>query len=77
MSEHEHNHSGEHHHEHHEFKGQKKEFKHLHHPKRLANESQEKYHARRKHSQEVIKESLKGKLIWDSKNQGTYRAKVA
>jgi hypothetical protein len=70
MSEHEHNHAHEH--EHHEFKGQKKEFKHLHNPKRLSNESYEKYQARRAHSHEVVSESVHGKLIWNSR-QGTYR----
>jgi hypothetical protein len=76
MSEHEHNHAKDHEHAHHEFAGQKKEFKHLHYPKRLSNESFEKYVARRKHSKDVAKQMLKGQLIWDSKKQGTYQKRA-
>jgi hypothetical protein len=72
MSEHEHNHTKEHEHTHHEFKGQGKEFKHLHWPKRLSNESFEKYKARRKHSAEVVHQMSKGKLIWNSAQLGSY-----
>lgn len=60
------------HNQNHEFKGQKKEFKHLHNPKRLSNESYEKYVERRKHAKEVSKQILLGKLVWDSAVQKTY-----
>ena len=44
--------------------------------KRREDESFEDYKQRRKEDQEETREKLKGKLIWNSKEQGTYKEAV-
>ena len=41
--------------------------------KRRNDEQTYEYNARRKRLKAKEKEKLKGKLVWDSKTQGTYR----
>lgn len=42
-------------------------------PQRLTNESFDDYKARRLVASKKVKEILKGKLFWDSRNMGTYK----
>jgi len=45
-------------------------------PKRLENESFEDYKIRRKVVAARVKDHLKGEVIWNSRENGTYRKKV-
>lgn len=44
-------------------------------PKRQEDETQEQYRERRKFVNFSIKQHLKGKLVWDSSEQGTFKWK--
>lgn len=48
----------------------------LYHPERLQNETYQEYVMRRKVANAKIKEILKGKVVWNSRKEGTYRKKV-